>query len=115
MGRKNKKERKVYITIEWFDPTHMRFRINISGGVKFESETELETNTQTEIKNNMNSILITGCNRGLGLGIVKQLLNSNKPTKYIFATCRNPDKAQVTCDLIDISIFNFKTFFSFFY
>jgi len=42
----------------------------------------------------MNSILITGCNRGLGLGLVKQLLVASKPTKYIFATCRNPDKAQ---------------------
>lgn len=44
----------------------------------------------------MNSILITGCSRGLGLGLVKQLLESNKPTKHIFATCRYPDKAQVT-------------------
>lgn len=44
----------------------------------------------------MNSILITGCSRGLGLGLVKQLLSASKPTKYIFATCRNPDKAQVT-------------------
>lgn len=44
----------------------------------------------------MNSILITGCNRGLGLGLVKQLLlETSKPTKYIFATCRNPDKALV--------------------
>lgn len=44
----------------------------------------------------MNSILITGCNRGLGLGLVKQLLEFSKPTKHIFATCRNPDQAQVT-------------------
>lgn len=44
----------------------------------------------------MNSILITGSNRGLGLGLIKQLLNSNKPTKHIFATCRQPEKAQVT-------------------
>lgn len=44
----------------------------------------------------MTSILITGCNRGLGLGLVKQLLDLNKPIKHIFATCRNPDKAQVT-------------------
>lgn len=43
----------------------------------------------------MNSILITGSNRGLGLGFVKQLLGSNKPIKHIFATCRQPEKAQV--------------------
>lgn len=44
----------------------------------------------------MNSILITGCSRGLGLGIVKQLLESNPPVKHIFATCRQPEKAKVT-------------------
>lgn len=44
----------------------------------------------------MNSILITGCSRGLGLGIVKQLLESQKPSKYVFATCRNPTEAKVT-------------------
>lgn len=47
----------------------------------------------------MNSILITGSNRGLGLGLVKQLLASSKPTKHIFATCRNPDNAQELNDL----------------
>lgn len=50
--------------------------------------------------NNMNSILITGCNRGLGLGLVKQLLILPKPAKYIFATCRNPDQASVKNKLI---------------
>ncbi|XP_055302593.1 C-factor-like [Sitodiplosis mosellana] len=42
----------------------------------------------------MNSILITGCSRGLGLGLVKQLLELSDPINYIFATCRNPDGAQ---------------------
>lgn len=43
----------------------------------------------------MKSILITGCNRGLGLGIVKTLvgLEKNQPAN-IFATCRNKDKAK---------------------
>lgn len=43
----------------------------------------------------MTSFLITGCNRGIGLGLVKRLLNASKPTKYIFATCRNPAEAKV--------------------
>lgn len=44
----------------------------------------------------MNSILITGCSRGLGLGLIKELLDSKPPIKHIFATCRQPDKAKVT-------------------
>lgn len=47
----------------------------------------------------MSSILITGCNRGLGLGLVKQFLNATKPTKYIFATCRNPADAKVNPEI----------------
>lgn len=43
----------------------------------------------------MTSFLITGCNRGLGLGLVKQLLIASKPSKYILATCRNPSEAKV--------------------
>ncbi|XP_037940371.1 C-factor-like [Teleopsis dalmanni] len=42
----------------------------------------------------MNSILITGCNRGLGLGIVKELLLLPNVPKYIFATCRDQSKAK---------------------
>lgn len=45
----------------------------------------------------MNSILITECSRGLGLGIIKELLDSNHPVKHIFATCRQPEKAKVFC------------------
>ncbi|CAO1411852.1 unnamed protein product [Diamesa hyperborea] len=41
----------------------------------------------------MNSILITGCNRGLGLGLIKALIKCPTSPKYIFATCRNLDKA----------------------
>lgn len=41
----------------------------------------------------MNSILITGCNRGLGLGLVKSLLKLEHSPKFIFATCRNLEKA----------------------
>lgn len=41
------------------------------------------------------SILITGCNRGLGLGIVKGLLQLSTPPQYIISTCRSKEKAQV--------------------
>lgn len=43
----------------------------------------------------MKSILITGCNRGIGLGMVKYLAEYNKSPKNIFATCRNPEEATV--------------------
>ncbi|KAF5287804.1 hypothetical protein FQR65_LT12172 [Abscondita terminalis] len=42
----------------------------------------------------MKSILITGCNRGLGLGLVKQLMKIPKPPSYLIATCRDIEKAQ---------------------
>lgn len=47
----------------------------------------------------MKSILITGCNRGLGLGLVKQIVNLANPPKYVIATCRNIEKATELRDL----------------
>lgn len=41
----------------------------------------------------MKSVLITGCNRGIGLGLVQQLLKQPKPPEHIIATCRNIEKA----------------------
>lgn len=43
-------------------------------------------------------VLVTGANRGIGLGIVQQYLKQND--SQIFATCRNPDTAD---DLIKLS------------
>lgn len=43
----------------------------------------------------LGSVLITGANRGLGLEFVKQFLGLPNPPKHLFATCRNPDKAEV--------------------
>lgn len=43
----------------------------------------------------MKSVLITGCNRGLGLGLVQQLVQRSTPPKHLIATCRNPQQAQV--------------------
>ncbi|XP_011494986.1 PREDICTED: uncharacterized oxidoreductase C663.09c [Ceratosolen solmsi marchali] len=42
---------------------------------------------------NIRSIFITGCNQGLGLGLVKYLALLKTPTEKIFATCRNIQKA----------------------
>ncbi|XP_076160744.1 SDR family oxidoreductase sniffer [Ptiloglossa arizonensis] len=42
----------------------------------------------------MKSILITGCNRGLGLGLVKHLTKLSQPPQNIFATCRDIYKAK---------------------
>lgn len=44
----------------------------------------------------MNSILITGCNRGLGLCLVRFLVAESNAPKNIIATCRNLDKAKVS-------------------
>lgn len=37
------------------------------------------------------SVLIIGCNRGLGLELVRFLLGLKKPPHYLFATCRDLD------------------------
>lgn len=44
----------------------------------------------------MNSIVITGCNRGLGLGLIRRLVEETNPPKNIIATYRNLDKAKVS-------------------
>ncbi|XP_017679812.1 PREDICTED: C-factor-like isoform X2 [Lepidothrix coronata] len=36
------------------------------------------------------SVLVTGANRGLGLGLVQHLLGLPKPPQWLFATCRDP-------------------------
>lgn len=41
----------------------------------------------------MKSVLITGCNRGIGLGLVQQLIKSKTPPEHIISTCRNIEKA----------------------
>lgn len=46
-------------------------------------------------KDTMN-VLITGCNRGLGLGMVKFFLQMENPPKHIFATVRDQSRAQVS-------------------
>lgn len=43
----------------------------------------------------MKSVLITGCNRGLGLEFVRQLVKQQNPPAKIIATCRSLEKAQV--------------------
>ncbi|XP_074839241.1 C-signal-like [Carettochelys insculpta] len=39
---------------------------------------------------NLRSVLVTGANRGIGLGFVKQLLGISNPPEWVFATCRDP-------------------------
>jgi len=40
----------------------------------------------------LRNVMITGCNRGIGLSLVKQFLNETPAS--VIATCRNPDGAQ---------------------
>ncbi|XP_042236487.1 C-factor-like [Homarus americanus] len=39
------------------------------------------------------SVLITGCNRGLGLEMIRQLVTSSTPPRVVIGTCRKPDEA----------------------
>ncbi|XP_069824293.1 C-signal-like [Dendropsophus ebraccatus] len=39
-------------------------------------------------------LLITGCNRGIGYELVRQLAEQQNPMKQIFATCRDPSSPQ---------------------
>ncbi|XP_066253434.1 C-signal isoform X2 [Euwallacea similis] len=47
----------------------------------------------------MKSILITGCNRGLGLGLVKQIVKATNQPQKVIATCRDVDKALDLCEI----------------
>ncbi|XP_078236506.1 C-signal isoform X2 [Pogona vitticeps] len=49
------------------------------------------------------SILVTGSNRGIGLELVKQLVEMSDPPEHIFATCRDPDgpRGRALHDLAD--------------
>ncbi|XP_023726269.1 C-factor isoform X3 [Cryptotermes secundus] len=49
----------------------------------------------------MKSILITGCNRGIGLGLVKYLTEQAISPPYLFATCRNPAKAEALQEIAE--------------
>ncbi|XP_030437553.1 uncharacterized protein LOC115660355 isoform X2 [Gopherus evgoodei] len=40
---------------------------------------------------NVRTVLVTGANRGIGLELVKQLLEKSSPPEWVFATCRDPE------------------------
>ncbi|XP_045475046.1 C-factor isoform X1 [Harmonia axyridis] len=42
----------------------------------------------------MKSILVTGSNRGLGLGLIKRIVTQDIQPKYIIGTCRDIEKAK---------------------
>lgn len=44
----------------------------------------------------MKTVLITGTNRGIGLGLVKTLISGNTAPKHVIATCRKPGEATVS-------------------
>ncbi|KAG2392035.1 hypothetical protein C9374_013520 [Naegleria lovaniensis] len=44
--------------------------------------------------NLLQSVLVTGASRGIGLEFVKQLLNNKSSTQLVYATCRDPSQAK---------------------
>lgn len=56
----------------------------------------------------MCSVLVTGANRGIGLGLVKHLLSNQAfNVENVFATCRDMGKAKVITNLLYLLIINF--------
>jgi len=45
------------------------------------------------------SALITGCNRGIGLELVKRFLSQDINLQHLFATCRDPSSAETLKEL----------------
>ncbi|CAB3381223.1 Hypothetical predicted protein [Cloeon dipterum] len=67
----------------------------------------------------MKTVLITGCNRGLGLEFVRQLVNFKSPPAKIIATCRSLEKAQElkslqaqnkSVHIIEMDVTNFESY-----
>ncbi|XP_072921675.1 C-signal-like isoform X1 [Hemitrygon akajei] len=42
------------------------------------------------------AVLVTGANRGLGLELIRQLSRAERPPRYLFAACRDPEGARGT-------------------
>lgn len=51
------------------------------------------------------NVLITGTNRGLGLEMVKQMVEGSIPVKKLIVCCRDPDgpRAEVSAQLLSLS------------
>lgn len=62
------------------------------------------------------NVLITGANRGLGLEMVKQMVECQIPVKKLIASCRDPDgpRAEVSLNLLCFSLSSLTNFFYFY-
>ncbi|XP_042870135.1 C-factor-like [Penaeus japonicus] len=47
------------------------------------------------------SVLVTGCSRGIGLELVRQLVSCDNPPAVVIGTCRNPDNAKELQELAE--------------
>lgn len=94
--------RNIFILVSQTDEWSLKSQRNPSGSYFFRS---LNNKFQTKkwlfcVAQIMISILVTGCSRGIGLGLIKVLLNSPNSVKHLIATCRHPEQALVNSSLL---------------
>lgn len=75
----------------------------MSTKAQYKSTNAVQTDTE-EMAAHRANVFITGANRGLGLEMVKQMIEGSFAAKTIFASCREPDGPRAEVSLITFSV-----------